>query len=610
MTRFLPFLAARIVVPLATAAILVGNELSPISPLARAETTGTEQAAALHVKTSSSEESPSEKARRARSAIKRGDYSTAREIADDVLANTHLQSWRFYPFSDFIGTVANANDPLLQIQLDAWVGHGKIEPIPLLIRAQYYYDMGWFVRGHRFTQQTRAADLVSHQDYMRKALDDVNTAIDLDDGNPYGFDLRLRILRGLGAPEDVYAAFEKAIAKFPGYYPLYETALATLQPKWGGSVAAMYALVDKYAGPAAEDSPLKLLYLSLYRHLLGYASVSCSSYRNDNDRMAQCAGVAMQKVIRPELEGSVLAALQLYDRSDKYPFGIAIEGILNDMLGTSGGDSYASAILEFAARSMHSDTQLKKERPGPNNYVVDKVVSTSWYLKGFYDNAIAKNEQALKDLEASAFPSQGEKDVAIADVYRSLARAHSKLSHYSDVIAYEKAAIALGGATSEEHFICWGHYFLKAYDEAARACTSAIDNDAGNIKAYYWRSRAHHDAGKTDDALRDLLVVANSQDNFRASAAINASMIYFGHKDIRSALDVLNRYTYLYDPDLTGRDNIAVSYNNRCYAYMQLGDLKKALEDCTASLRYGNIPDAVRKRLELMERLKARETNL
>jgi hypothetical protein len=73
---------------------------------------------------------------------------------------------------------------------------------------------------------------------------------------------------------------------------------------------------------------------------------------------------------------------------------------------------------------------------------------------------------------------------------------------------------------------------------------------------------------------------------------------------------VLNRYTYLYDPDLTGRDNIAVSYNNRCYAYMQLGDLKKALEDCTASLRYGNIPDAVRKRLELMERLKARETNL
>jgi hypothetical protein len=37
---------------------------------------------------------------------------------------------------------------------------------------------------------------------------------------------------------------------------------------------------------------------------------------------------------------------------------------------------------------------------------------------------------------------------------------------------------------------------------------------------------------------------------------------------------------------------------------MQLGDLKKALDDCRASLRYGSLPDAIRKQQELISRLK------
>ena len=64
------------------------------------------------------------------------------------------------------------------------------------------------------------------------------------------------------------------------------------------------------------------------------------------------------------------------------------------------------------------------------------------------------------------------------------------------------------------------------------------------------------------------------------------------------------------NPQLKIVSNVAVGYNNRCYAYLQLGDLQKALDDCTQSLKYGTIPDAVRKRLELIERLKARETKL
>lgn len=51
---------------------------------------------------------------------------------------------------------------------------------------------------------------------------------------------------------------------------------------------------------------------------------------------------------------------------------------------------------------------------------------------------------------------------------------------------------------------------------------------------------------------------------------------------------------------------MAVAYNNRCYALMQLGELS----DCTASLKCGNIPDAYRKEFELTKRLGKHQTGL
>src|SRR5262249_24416929 len=136
------------------------------------------------------------------------------------------------------------------------------------------------------------------------------------------------------------------------------------------------------------------------------------------------------------------------------------------------------------------------------------------------------------------------------------------------MIAYQKAAIAVGDKTTNAHFICYGYYQLKAYDDAMRACTKTIESGPQNLAAHYWRGRVYHDTGKADAALQDSTVVAESEHGFRAPAAIEMPMIDFDRKDIPSALKVLNKYEYLYDPEASSRDNIAVSYNSRCYVYM------------------------------------------
>jgi hypothetical protein len=544
----------------------------------------------------------SEKAFDARRAISNGQYSTAREIILDVLKHSELQYWRFYPFTDFMSGITDVNDPEFLTRLNEWVNQTSGDSIPHLIRAQYYHDLGWFVRGLAFAKKIKPEHRADFQTYLERALNDIDTTISLE-ANPYSVWLKLRILHGFGPSAGLKTAFEDAVLKYPDYYPLYDVVLGTLEPKWGGTVTAMYGFVDQYAGHRAGHAPLKLLYLSLYRDLLDSASNACVELWSDRVKFSQCVTSWMNQAVRPELTARVQDALDLYDHSDNNQFDIAIREILLPMLRSTGGDAYAAGFLQSVAGAINSDTQLKKATQTPGNYVIEEAVSESWYLQGFYDNALKKGQDALKDVAVTIFPDDEAKDFATAQIYQRQAKTYSKLHQFVDMIVYEKAAVMLGNITEDEHYICWGYYQLKDYQATVDACTQALDHNTKNLLAHYWRGVAYQKLSEDDRAVKDLTAVADSESSFRTSAVINLSMIYFDKKDNKTALDILNKYNFVYDVGTQNKSDLAVNYNNRCYAYMELGDLTKALDDCTASLKYGSLPDAYRKEQELLRLL-------
>ena len=597
----------KIILPLAAILLAAPVGLAPTARAAGRDVTDEVKAriAALNLKPRTMELT-SEKALRARNAIKRDDFATADTIIATALTQSRVETWRFFPFSDLIDAIPDVNDRDFEAHLTAWVARNEKDAMPLLVRASFLQSKAWLERGSNFVSETPAARMAAFGTLIDRSRADVEAAIRLDGGNPYSFQLWLKILRGQGFTDDMIRAFEAGIAKYPGYYPLYPAMLVVLQPKWGGSTEAMYAFVDRYAGEAPEGSPLKLLHVALYRYLLETAATGCNEFWRDKDKMTACTASGMQALVTKDLERKVVDALGLYDRFDKYQFSTTLEQPLSNMLKTGAGEHYTGAMIELAASSLHSDTQLKQDKPGnSNNYVIDMLVAESWSLKGFYDNALQKDEEALRDIDSMSFPGEEEKYLAIAGVYEHMADLANKLHRYVDMIAYEEAAIAVGNKTGQDHAVCFAYYQLKDYDNAVRSCTQAIDRWPGNLPAHYWRGVAFSDKGDADPAARDLTVVAESEHMFRSSAAIALSMVHFRRNDNTSALDVLNRYKYLYDPAATSKQDIAVSYNNRCYAYMQLGELKAALDDCTASLKYGAIPDAFRKQHELMKQLSA-----
>jgi hypothetical protein len=78
--------------------------------------------------------------------------------------------------------------------------------------------------------------------------------------------------------------------------------------------------------------------------------------------------------------------------------------------------------------------------------------------------------------------------------------------------------------------------------------------------------------------------------------------------DYAGSLAVLNKYTYFFDESMQPADDLAMSFNNRCFAYMKLGQLQRALDDCNTSLKYGRLPDALQKQQELTRMLKSTPT--
>ena len=539
-------------------------------------------------------------------AIKRGDYASARRIAEEVLARSNFKTWHFYPWSAFMNSMTRGNDPVLLDHLNEWVRREPKSGIAYLMRAWYYYETAWTVRAEGAGWMIPPDIYQVFKDDSQFAIADARRSISLNKRVPWGYYLLLRAESGEGNSARVEAAFQEGIKAFPGYYELYRQRLYSLTPKWNGSVEDMYAFVERYAGKAPAQSQLKLLYLQEYAYFMDAASFDCGALKYD--RLQDCAAARLRRLGVPDTVGDgIVDALKSYSASDRISFANAVWPILSKMASTPGsGKSASGATLQLAASVMGSDNRLSRESGG-NSYVLDDVTAQVWAAMGNNANAEKKFRDALADIDATQFADEAQKDEAAATVYDHMTEFARRTSQYLNAIVYYDAANAVGGVNhgDSQHVKCWAFNQLKHYAEGVMECTRVVAQSYGNtLLAHYSLARAFQGLGRWDEALAEFAPVADSADNYlRVGAAIEMSVIYGKKKDFAGEARTLNEHAYLFDPKMQPPEDLAVSFNNRCHAYMELGELQKALSDCTTSLKYDRIPDAYAKEQELTRRL-------
>jgi hypothetical protein len=546
---------------------------------------------------------PVENARLTREALKRGDFAAARDIVARMITQDPSVVWTAYPTEAFMVAVSDPTDADLRKAVSTWVEKNPIDPIPYYVRAQFGYDFGWFQRGHDYANETEKARLQQFADVIQSAQKDIEQAQSLGERDPYSHQLRMRILASDGYSGQVQAALDQAASQYPDFVRLQDIALSSLQPKWGGSYEAMYDFVGKATANAPPAAPIRLLEIDLYRFLLTNAWTDCWYQEKTQDGIRYCVQTFMKTQVRDNLDTRVTATLSAFGAKNVYGTNVAVEALLSEMIDNYGGEAFAAPLLEVAATAYKSDTRLHPDKPVDNNYLIDALVGRSWFHQGGYENAATKYEDALKHIDAVAFPGEGQKNMAKGALYDSLAESYFQLERTPEMMAAATKAVELSGSASSVLYLCHNAFLQKDYDAAVRLCTPAITDATKGIAARYWRGAALHELHRYDEAARDMTVVAESTDAWRARAAIELSMISFDRKDNKGALDVLNKYSYLYDAKVTEAQSVAIAFNNRCYAYMQLGELQKALDNCNASLANGNIPDALKKQQELLKTL-------
>jgi tetratricopeptide (TPR) repeat protein len=546
-----------------------------------------------------------DRALEASAAIRSGDFAKAGVVAEEVLSRSHLESWSFHPFNEFMSAFVRGDDPKLLAGLDHWLEKDPRSGLAYLMRAQYYREAAWRARGSELPWMVPEALMQRFQEDLVRSAADVVESIRLEPKIPWSRYELLAVATAAGNSPDAERAFQAGIKAFPDYYPLYKERLRVLSPKWGGSIDAMYDFVARYAANTPQTSPLRLLYLDLYVQLLESAAFECRTLGGESREI--CVKRGFELISREDLEPGMESALKLYKASDPVGFSTAVWPLLASMSCDKciGLPSAGAGVLQIAASIMGSDNQIM-DKPTHNSYMLDDITARVWEQSGNSANGEKKFLEALYDVEHTPFRDPAQKAQVEADIFDHMAAAADENSQFIDIIVYEDAANAVGGINHGDtpYRKCYAYYRLKHFKEAVKECTALIEGNGNYLQTHYWRAKAYEGLGQWDASIADFTPVAESADNwFRVGAALDMSYDYGQKGDFAGQLASMNHYAYLFDSRMQPAHDLAVAYNNRCYALMKLGRLQNALDDCTQSLGYDRIPDALHKQQELLKLL-------
>ncbi len=327
--------------------------------------------------------------------------------------------------------------------------------------------------------------------------------------------------------------------------------------------------------------------------------------------LTACIDGYMNRYVTGGLADGVAKALSIYKHTDPVQFSNALWPILGDMVGTQGDSTSINTILQLAADAMGSDNQLIHES-GHNNYVLDDITARVWSKLDNPVNVDQKFKEALDDAERMPFPTEDDRDAALGAIYEDMAWVARSTSQYAKVIAYHDAANAIAGVNhgGSQYLKCFAYFKLHHFQEAVEECTHLIDTQRDVAAARYNRARSYEGLKNYDASLADFAPIAEdgSEHYIRDGAVIKMEHINALLGKYAVELEIFKKYPFVFDASLQPPEDLALAFNNRCFAYMKLGEFNKALEDCTMSLKYGRLPDALQKQQQLQKLLSAQTT--
>lgn len=276
--------------------------------------------------------------------IQQGQFQQVEQILNDAIQNQTLTRGGFLYAGSILDNIFIDVQPNLLDYLNRWIEQYPDSSLAYTVRAYFYYNYAWSIRGGNYIQKTPEDKIRGYLEQLSLCADDINQALKLDPDNPLALLYVLRIGRNTNMSRAVFEQYmNKATSVVPYYIRAYQEKSIFLAPNWHGSEAALLNFVRKTVATAPEETALPLLLPQAHQDLSKYGGRNRRQYYN-------------QPQVWNEIEQNFLRLIEDFPRSGIYCLWFA------EMAEDAGKEKIAMKYYALA---------LERE---PNNSTIQKKV--------------------------------------------------------------------------------------------------------------------------------------------------------------------------------------------------------------------------------------------
>ena len=387
----------------------------------------------------------------------------------------------------------------------AWADHSPRHYAPHLARASFYYHQGCESRGYKFARETSTEQFKGMHENFAKALKDIDVALSIKTDLVPAYAILISIYNASGERAEKLGAINRALKLFPGSFLIWSNSLRTLEPRWGGSYAAM----ENFARQAEPHFGASPLFSALYGFIYYDQAKIVDAQKKHQD------------------------AIMLYTRALEY------------------GD--------------HPDFYFGRAET--------------------YHFSLDDPAKALADINRCIALRPAD-----ADDYRLRSRIKFKLDALDDSLEDLRIAVRLKpGDPSNQRWMEWasknlvnrGHrVYQQHFDQAFQWYNYALEFNAENNDAYYWRAVVNYRQSQFEKARTDLdRAIDINPRHFESYLMMDHVLLL--QKDFDAIIAYWDRFLELEPAH-------ARAYLERAGAYHHRGDSSKSLADLKRSCELGN----------------------
>jgi len=177
-----------------------------------------------------------------------------KDVESDISTERNLLV-RFWAFE--------INDENYGKLIDKWKQATPNEYQPFLAKAKYNTAKGWRLRGSKWASETSDEQMDAMQHHYLLALEELKTALSINDHSLIAYHQLIAITRILGSPKESAKVLIKGLDKFPASYYLRSRYLNYLLPRWGGSYEQMQSFIDDAQQSVSLNPRLAILQNSI-----------------------------------------------------------------------------------------------------------------------------------------------------------------------------------------------------------------------------------------------------------------------------------------------------------------------------------------------------------